>query len=431
MWQSRLRDQNNSKSPGTSVHLGAAVERRDEKSSETKSKEGFEPSILECTTNDGLNMRCVSLANHEMVPSNFEKLDFLENGKDAKRLFKKYTAERASEAIAEGRGKKNKGAPASLIAALGSNEEIYSVGADCGLFAAVFTAYSHHYKLRTSPDDWWFCVIKQVAEAIDRSAQQESVRKMFVNHEGKRSIEVAVDDPTIYTVNYSWLFDQIAKGIKENIKVPEFVDGMTGDFCTTTPVQKIVSQITLMCSMKEYFDFGLLCGCGIPAVEMLGSEEDWRKLTSKLKVLRTLLEPIENDLRLPSRWWDVVQKVFNNLLETYQGKPDEKWWSHIVDYQEQYASGMFPTGKNYIRGWITEFLEGASRHRSLFEHKDFSTGLVTVPLNLKHPSGAQDTAALAAGMLGFTVHRTDTSNEVTVQPFQGWALMLANDSPFL
>ena len=341
MWQSRLGDQNNSKSPGTSVHLGAAVERRDEKSSETKSKEGFEPSILECTTNDGLNMRCVSLANHEMVPSNFEKLDFLENGKDAKRLFKKYTAERASEAIAEGRGKKNKGAPAILIAALGSNEEIYSVGADCGLFAAVFTAYSHHYKLRTSPDDWWFCVIKQVAEAIDRSAQQESVRKMFVNHEGKRSIEVAVDDPTIYTVNYSWLFDQIAKGIKENIKVPEFVDGMTGDFGTTTPVQKIVSQITLMCSMKEYFDFGLMFGCGIPAVEMLGSEEDWRKLTSKLKVLRTLLEPIENDLRLLSNWWDVVQTVFNNLLKTYQGKPDQKWWSHIVDYREKYASGMY------------------------------------------------------------------------------------------
>ena len=164
---------------------------------------------------------------------------------------------------------------------------------------------------------------------------------MFVNHEGKRSIEVVVDDPTIYTVNYSWLFDQMAKGIKKNVKVPEFVDGMTGDFGTTTPVQKIVSQITLMCSMKEYFDFGLKYGCGIPAVEMLGSEEDWRKLTSKLKVLRTLLEPIENDLHLLSRWWDVVQTVFNNLLKTYQRKPDQKWWSHIVDYREKYASGMY------------------------------------------------------------------------------------------
>ncbi|XP_015749524.1 PREDICTED: uncharacterized protein LOC107329342 [Acropora digitifera] len=477
MWCPCLGVLKNSESPETSIPVVTAVDRMDEKSSESKSKEGFESSIFPCTTSHGLNMRCVSLANHKMVPSNFKKLDFLESSKDAKQLFKKYAAERASEAIAEGRGKKNKGAPASLIAALGSNEEIYSVGADCGLFAAIFTAYSHHYKLRTSPDDWWFCVIKQVAEAIDRNAQQESVRKMFVDHEGKKSIEVPVNDLEIYTVNYSWLFDQIAKEIKENVKVPEFVDGMTGDFGTTTPVQRIVSQITLMCSMKEYFDFAMICGCGIPAVEihhyklrtspddwwfcvikqvaeaidrnaqqesvrkmfvdhegkksitvavddlniytvnyswlfdqmakgikenvkvpefvdgmtgdfgtttpvqrivsqitlmfsmkkyfdfkmilgcgipaveMLGSEEDWRKLTSKLKVLRTLLEPIENDLHLRSRWWDVVQEVFNNLLETYQGKPDKKWWSHIVDYQKEYSSGMY----QYFERWFYHF----------------------------------------------------------------------------
>ena len=103
--------------------------------------------------------------------------------------------------------------------------------------------------------------------------------------------------------------------------------------------------------MKEYFDFRMKCGCGIPAVEMLGSEEDWMKLTSKLKVLRTLLEPIENDLHLRSKWWDVVQEVFNNLLETYQGKPDKKWWSHIVDYQKEYSSGMY----QYFKRWFYHF----------------------------------------------------------------------------
>lgn len=95
------------------------------------------------------------------------------------------------------------------------------------------------------------------------------------------------------------------------------------------------------------------------------------------------------------------------------------------------SSGFYPTGRNCTRGWITDFLEGASIYGPLVEHEDFSTGLVTVPLVLNHPSGAQDTAALVAGMLGFTVHRTDTSDDVTVQPFQGWTLMLAKDSPFL
>ena len=294
------------------------------------------------------------------------------------------------------------------------------------MFAAVVTAYNHHYILRTSPDDWWFCVIKRVACAIDDNSQKQSVRKIFVNHEGKKTIGVRVDDPSIYTVDYNWFFDQITKGIKENVKVPEFVDGMTADFGTTTPVQKIVSQITLMYSVKQYFDFEMMTMCGIPAVEMLGSEEDWKKLTSKLKVLRTLLEPIENDLGLPSGWWHLVEKVFWKLLATYQGNPDKEWWSHIMDYERAYRSGQ-PSG---WRGWITEFLEGTGGRR-LRQHDDFTSGLVCVPLTIKDPSGEPDNAALVAGMLGFTVHSTDTSDEVSVQPFQGWSLMLADDSPFV
>ena len=76
-------------------------------------------------------------------------------------------------------------------------------------------------------------------------------------------------------------------------------------------------------------------------------------------------------------------------------------------------------------------MEGTRRCNELFEPGGFTSGLVGVPLTIKHPSGIQDTAALVAGILGFTVHRTDTSDEVTVQPFQGWSLVLADDSPFV
>ena len=76
-------------------------------------------------------------------------------------------------------------------------------------------------------------------------------------------------------------------------------------------------------------------------------------------------------------------------------------------------------------------MEGTERKYGMFEHKDFRSGLVSVPLTIKDPFGTQDTAALVAGMLGFTVHKTDTTDEVTVQPFQGWSLMLGDDSPFV
>ena len=387
-------------------------------------------SVIGTQPEDGLDMKCITLDSN-LVPSEFEASKLTPS--QAKQLIDEYALNTKChiDVLREQNGAKVKKAPIlpvskQVVTAVGSEENIYSIG-DCGLFAAVLTAYNNHWKLRTSPDDWWFCVIKRVSCAIDKNANKESVRNMFVDHEGKKTIEVVVPDTNIYTVDYSWFFDQISKGVQANIKVPEFVDGMTADFSTTTAVQKIVSQITMMTSVQEYFRFGIKCGCGIPAVEMLGTEEDWSKLKSKLKVLRTLLEPIENDLDLSSEWWDVVEKVFNNLLATYQGSAVSEWWSHIISYENVYASGIFLVPGEYrYKGWITEFLEGKN---CAMDMDRMTSGLVSVPINLKHPSGAQDTAAVVAGMLGFTV-RTNENKEVSVQPFQGWSILIASDSPF-
>ena len=77
------------------------------------------------------------------------------------------------------------------VAILGSEEIIYST-ADCGLFASILMAYNYHCNLRTSPEDWWFCVTRRVAIAIDKNSHKVSVRQMFVSHEGKKTLEVQV-----------------------------------------------------------------------------------------------------------------------------------------------------------------------------------------------------------------------------------------------
>ena len=364
--------------------------------------ESKSPVIGSRTTADGMKVNSVVLAEH-LIPSTFEDSKLV--ARPANELFKRFTNSSAKD----------------MVPALGSTENIYSFG-NCGLFAAIITAYNNHWKLRTSLDDWWFCVIKRVACAIDKNAEKESVRKMFVDHEGKKTIEVEVPYTSIYSADYSWFFDQIAKGIQENVKIPEFVDGVTADFSTTTAVQKIVSQITLMYSVQKYFDYKAMYFCGIPAVEMLGTEDDWSKLQSKLKVLRTLLEPIENDLGLSSEWWDLVEKVFRELLSTYQGRPDKEWWSHIISYQNRFGSG-----EHGYRGWITDFLEMTTR---LVDIDEMSSGLVSVPLILEHAVFCvKDNATLVAGMLGFTLH-TDEAKELSVQPFQGWSLLLSEESSF-
>ena len=143
-------------------------------------------------------------------------------------------------------------------------------------------------------------------------------------------------------------------------------------------------------------------------------------------MLRTLPEPIENDLGLSSEWWNLVEKVFRELLSTYQGRPDKEWWSHIVNYQKRFGSGG-DQGGGYM-GWITDFLEGTE---DLFDIDEMTSGLVSVPLLLEDTvRGVEDNATLVAGMLGFTVHSDETGKEFSVQPFQGWSLLLSEDSPF-
>ena len=60
--------------------------------------------------------------------------------------------------------------------------------------------------------------MKRVACAINEKPQKKSVRKVFVDHESKKTIVVAVQDPSIYTVNYSRFFDQMGNAIKETVK---------------------------------------------------------------------------------------------------------------------------------------------------------------------------------------------------------------------
>ena len=61
--------------------------------------------------------------------------------------------------------------------------------------------------------------------------------------------------------------------------MPEFVDGMTADFSTSTSVPDCFADYTDAFSPAIFYDLPYsLIGCGIPAVEMPGTEKDWKKL---------------------------------------------------------------------------------------------------------------------------------------------------------
>ena len=124
--------------------------------------------------------------------------------------------------------------------------------------------------------------------------------------------------PDLATIDYSWLFNQFSKGLRQNIKMPGYVDVMEADFTTTTPHQLISSQVMLMSSLQKYFSYSFGTLCGIPGVEMKGTFEDWEKLAEKLQSLEKLLLPVMEDIEL-TKWFQSTKIILGKLLNTYKG----------------------------------------------------------------------------------------------------------------
>ena len=198
--------------------------------------------------------------------------------------------------------------------------------------STVYESYNRHYNLRTGPEDWWYTIIQTVALAIDNNSKNNQVRKFVVQHEGKKELEVIVGrgELNVEHIDYSWSFNQFSEKIEENINVPEYVQQMIPDFTTTTSIHRIVSQITLMTSVQEYFEYTASSLCGIPAIEMKGTKEDWVNLVMKVKALRQTLQPIETVIGLGRNWWNKVEDIADRLLDSFNGNPNKDWWSKII-----------------------------------------------------------------------------------------------------
>ena len=148
-------------------------------------------------------------------------------------------------------GAKSPMCPKQNVAVAGTRSEDFYFDHDWGFFSAILACYNNHWVLKTSPDDWWNVIVRNIAQAIDSNGKNNKVRDFFINEEvepvqsesvlvcvspkdsNKKYIEVQLPG-RLDNVNYSWLFDQFSKGIRKNIVIPGYVDIMQADFSTTT-----------------------------------------------------------------------------------------------------------------------------------------------------------------------------------------------------
>lgn len=204
-------------------------------------------------------------------------------------------------------------------------------------------AYQNHYPITISPDIAWLLICQGFANHVNNDP--ENVRSQLVNFEGKKTLTVERDMKQLKNLaDFQWetVFPEFADQIA-GFTGKALIDHLSADFTTTTPSVLVASQITLMESMKEFFNYKvMLMGCGLPEVTVEGSVKDWEKILKKLDYLA------EYDLK----WWtSELKPVIQKIVDTKKGKLDKQFWMNMVKYHKLGVYGSY----DGIDGWLLKF----------------------------------------------------------------------------
>lgn len=297
---------------------------------------------------------------------------------------------------------------------------------DHGLLGTIFTAYSKHVPLTLKPDN--LLVAIQVAFGRYVCDHSEELKHLFVDHEGRKELEVlsasgAFEDTT--DVFLSGLIDSMKEKMSKNVK-NDLVEWFSPKFTTTTKLDDVISTITLMNSMKEYFAYKMTLGCGLSKVTLEGTVDDWIRLVEKAKHLYTFKN---NTL---SKWADLLVPVLQQFVEARRGNVNEDFWQRICT-SERRGSGSQQT----YRGWFLVFAPFDDESNYMLRNKssvdldhiygkvddnDIVDCYVNVPVKINSNGTIYNTTFNAS----MTMTHYDEENNM-LRPNANWCLIVNSD----
>lgn len=194
------------------------------------------------------------------------------------------------------------------------------LGKKDAFFRTVVTAYANHQSLVLSPDMIWLLISQGFARYVN--AHPEELRPQLVEHDGKMDL-VVITPEELLTDNPDWekIMGDFSDSIQKYTK-GDIAKTIAADFTTTTLVTRIASEITLMESVKSYFEYVVMyLACGIPSVTLQGTPKDWQLVLDKAKRLKPYGL---------TKWIEELEPILTEFVRTAKGKPDQLFWQRMV-----------------------------------------------------------------------------------------------------
>ena len=281
-------------------------------------------------------------------------------------------------------------------------------------FDGMYRAYADHRPFVISPDAVWLLICQGFSNHVNNNA--EELRHYFVNFEGKEKLSIKARDISLDNPSSPWeqhfpLFtSKIASYVGDSL-----VSYLTSDFSTSTLTTRTASQITVMASMKAYFEYEAVIICGIPKVILEGTPDDWQRIIDGVQFMR----------QYELGWWvDEMLPVLKKIKRASEGEVDKKFWRNMYKQREEKQDMGCGTQTEIIaNGWVVKFYPygGEKNRTNLKEFKKGSSSLppeiVSVPLSFKdYIKGVEADLNLYAGFVGLSQDR----ETFALRPEVGW-----------
>lgn len=221
------------------------------------------------------------------------------------------------------------------------------------LFDAVQIAFDKHRPLELSPDAIWLTIAHGFAMYVNENA--EALRPRFVRHEGKKTLKVEVVAEGPQDVPWTEAVEEFASKIADEVG-PGLVRLVECDFTTTTTAEKVASRVVLMDAFQKYFEYVIMCVCGIPFVRLLGTVSDWKSVRERVDVLREY-DAGDGHLRA---YVATLSPLLDQFVAAAEGKDRRAFFQHIYKPAQAY-------GPIRATGWITQFFPYMRDHNDALQ----------------------------------------------------------------
>ena len=205
----------------------------------------------------------------------------------------------------------------------------------------MYMAYSEHRPFAISPDMIWLLICQGFSAHI--KTNQKNGINLLPSPKEKQKLTVTIDqnpfeDSSVWEKTTNEFTKQIASYIGE-----ELIENLRADFSTTGTAERVASEITIMHTVKAYFEYIVhYCICGIPEITIYGTETDWNKIIKKLSFLKKY--------NLDS-WVEKLLPIIQEFTEASKGVINKDFWRNMfkVHTHDEYGA------PKSIDGWIVNF----------------------------------------------------------------------------